>query len=374
MTAAGRLPRPGSALAAAAPVEPRTILFIRIDRIGDMVLSTPALREIKRAFPGSHLTVLASRANAPVLDHNPYVDRVCIYPAGSRPFSKWQLSRRLRLEAFDLVIDGLDSHDLEPALFARLVRPRLAIGFEGFGREVCFDRAVSGIQCRQGFIEASFDLLNRIGLEDGNRSPELFLTPSEVCRAEQWLAAHTGGVRLRVGIHPGAHYETQKWGTSHYADLIRQGRVSDTVEWILIGGPADFETVEQIRSAAGGAIPAFVDGDLRRSMALISRLEALVCNNSGPLHIATALQIPTVSFMGPTNATRWWPVGSPARVLRAEQLDCLGCEKGTCPEKNTECMRRISPKMAWDALQEVLSEAGAACSPGQSVAQAKTAG
>jgi lipopolysaccharide heptosyltransferase II len=359
LTVGSRLPRPRSAVAATTSVEPRNILFIRVDRIGDMVLSTPAFREIKRAFPACRLTVLASRANAPVLGHNPHVDRVCIYPPGRQPASKWRLARRLRLEAFDLVIDGLDSYDLEPALLARLVRPRLAIGFEGYGREVCFDRAVSGRRCRPGFVEAGFDLLRSIDLEDGNRCPEVFLTSAEVSRAEQWLAAHTRGARPLVGIHPGAHYETQKWMVGHYAGLIEEGRSADTVEWILIGGPADSQAVERIRSAVGGRIQAVVDGDLRRSMALISRLDALVCNNSGPLHIATALQIPTVSFMGPTDAARWWPVGSTARVLRAEELDCLGCERGTCPDKRIECMRRITPKMAWEALQGVLAEAGA---------------
>lgn len=340
------------------PGESTRLLFIRIDRIGDMTLSTPAFGALKKAFPRSYLTVLASPANAPLLDHNPHVDRVIIYRAGRNPLLKWHMARALEKEAFDIVIDPLDSHDLEPALLAHLASPKLAIGFAGFGREVFFDRVSEANPCRRHFVDATLDLLRAIGVEAESRQPELFLTSDEEHFAENWLSKHSRVGRFRVGLHPGAHYETQRWGVRNYADLIRRARSTDDVEWILIGGPADVGTVEAIRAEAGGGFELFIDGDLRRTMALISRLDALVCNNSGPLHIASALNTPTISFMGPTVADRWWPVASNCRVLRAEHLKCLGCEKGTCPDEMNACMQSIPPEAAWGALVRLLSEVG----------------
>ena len=347
----------------ALPGKAPRILFIRTDRIGDMALSTPAFRALKKAFPRSHLTVLASRVNFPLLAHNPHVDRVCIYPFGKNRLAQWRLARALRKEAFDIVIDPLESYDLEPALLAYAVCPRLAIGVAGSGREVFFDRVRPVGGGRRHFVDLSFDLLRLIGVEDDGRQPELFLASAETRRAQDWLSRHVRGGRMRVGVHPGAHYETQKWGVRNYAGLIRLPRSTADVEWILIGGPADAGTVETIQAEAGHGVPVFIDADLRRTIALISQLDALVCNNSGPLHIATALNIPTVSFMGPTVAERWWPVASNSRVLRARHLSCLGCEKGVCPKQTTDCMNGITPEMARDALMSLLSEAGKASRP-----------
>lgn len=339
------------------------ILFIRTDRIGDLVLSTPAFRALKKAFPRSHLTVLASRVNYPLLDHNPHVDRVLVYPPGKCVSSKWRLARALKKEAFDLVIDPLAGYDLEPALLAYATGARRLIGFEGFGREVFLDRVSPASPSGRRFVDAGFDLLGLLGMEDTQRQPELFMTSAESDWAENWLSAHVQSGRMRVGIHPGAHYETQKWGVANFAGLIRFLQSTADVEWILIGGPADEAIVHAIRAAAGAELPFCIDGNLRRTIALISRLDALVCNNSGPLHIATALNVPTVSFMGPTLAVRWWPVGPHCRVLRAGHLSCLGCEKGTCPKKSTDCMRSITPAMASEALMSLLAETGQRSAP-----------
>ncbi|RPJ05337.1 MAG: hypothetical protein EHM37_21835, partial [Deltaproteobacteria bacterium] len=187
----------------ALPGKALRILFIRTDRIGDMVLSTPAFRALKKAFPRSHLTVLASRVNLPLLANNPHVDRVIIYPFGKNPLSKWRLARALKKEAFDIVIDPLTSYDLEPALLAYSSSPRLAIGFEGFGREVFFDRVSAISQCGRRFVDDSFELLRLIGLEDNSRQPELFLTSAEVSRADDWFSKHARNGWIRVGIHPG---------------------------------------------------------------------------------------------------------------------------------------------------------------------------
>jgi ADP-heptose:LPS heptosyltransferase len=88
----------------------------------------------------------------------------------------------------------------------------------------------------------------------------------------------------------------------------------------------------------------------------MSQLHLMVCNNSGPLHLAAAMQVPTVSFMGPTNAQRWWPVGPMHRVLRIEDLQCLGCEEGVCPKGNLECLRRINVRMAVEAVKGLLND------------------
>jgi len=119
---------------------------------------------------------------------------------------------------------------------------------------------------------------------------------------------------------------------------------------ILFGGPADEGLVERIRSGIPGGALASVTPDIRRFAALLSCCRLLVCNNSGPLHVASALGIPTVSFMGPTEKTLWLPLGERHVVLRIDDLSCIGCNRGVCPAGTLECMRRITPEMAAEAV------------------------
>jgi heptosyltransferase-2 len=124
---------------------------------------------------------------------------------------------------------------------------------------------------------------------------------------------------------------------------------------ILFGGPSDKKLLCEIIMLAGESPLIFVSPDLRKTMALMSKLELLICNNSGPLHIASALNLPSVSFMGPTNKTRWSPFGERHTTLKVNDLDCLGCEQGKCPKGSFDCMLRILPKEAFDAINELIN-------------------
>jgi heptosyltransferase-2 len=157
-----------------------------------------------------------------------------------------------------------------------------------------------------------------------------------------------------LGIHAGASYATQRWSTAYFAALVR--KLSETNhDTVLIGSPADTALIYEIRARAGVQPLIFIDSDLRKAIALISKLKLLVCNNSGPLHIAAALEIPTVSFMGPTHKDRWYPLGGNHKVLRAEDLNCLGCEKGECPLGTHDCMQRILPISAYEAIERAIA-------------------
>jgi heptosyltransferase-2 len=125
---------------------------------------------------------------------------------------------------------------------------------------------------------------------------------------------------------------------------------------VVLGGPADIPLVKGILSRMNASVPVMLSSDLRESMALISQLSALVCNNSGPLHIAAALKVPTVSFMGPTVKSLWTPSGSCHCVLRADDLNCIGCNSGACRRGTLECMQRLTPEIAREALAELLNQ------------------
>jgi heptosyltransferase I len=351
-----RRPRPSADPSSA----PRDILFIRIDRIGDMVVSTPALRAIKRAFPGTRLTVLASRSNAPVLRHDPYVDRVIVWNHSrhrSAPIGFLRQASRLARARYDVVIDPMTGHDLPTALIAWLSRAPIRVGYPGYGREVFFNRL-----CRPGgdrpMTELVLESTRPLGVRPDDRMPHLRLLPAELDRARGRLTASGLGSRPVVAVHPGAHYPSQRWPTDYYARMAQQLQQNHACGVMLLGGPDDRALIERIQASAGGGLAAFESPDVRQAAAMIAQADVLVCNNSGPLHLAVALGVPTLSFMGPTDRSRWMPTGAGHVVLRQDRLDCIGCNRGTCTRGDHACMRMTSPDAALASLMPLLRDGG----------------
>jgi lipopolysaccharide heptosyltransferase II len=338
------------------PSRIRNILFIRTDRIGDMVLSTPAFKALKTAFPDAALTVLASLTNYPLIQNDPYVNEILIHDSSAGMRETVRMVRRLRSRRFDVVIDPMAGYDAQTAFLSYLTQAETRVGFTGFGREVFFSAPVQLPEPKPGIVDLQLALLSRLGIHCSGIEPELFLREEEMDRARRWVRRVAPDGERIIGLHPGAHYATQRWGIRNYTALVELLMKGTGLKPVVLGGPADIPLIKGILSRTNDSVPAMLTNDLRELMALISQLNALVCNNSGPLHIAAALKVPTVSFMGPTVKSLWTPSGRRHRVLRANDLDCIGCNNGVCRRGTLECMQRLTPEIAREALAELLNQ------------------
>ena len=327
-----------------------SILFVRVDRVGDMALSTPALRAIKAALPHVRLTVMASPANAPILKNNPDVDEVIVYDRSTSLLDKMKFINGLRSHRFDLVIDPYADYELKTAWLAGMSGSTHRIGYAVFGREIFFNCPSPKIEGNKHFVDGALDLLKRIGISSENRNLAIYLGADEQAWADQWLQENGFHGKKVVAIHPGAYYETQRWLPEHYAELIRLIREQSQADVILFGGPSDIKVVDDIRSRVKMDSCVCIQDDLRKFLAILSQCQVLVCNNSGPLHCAAALKIPTISFMGPTVKEQWMPLGDIHCVLRLDDLPCIGCNCGWCKIKTHDCMRLISPEIVIEII------------------------
>ena len=329
----------------------RRILFIRLDRVGDVVLSTPAIEALKKSYPRSEITVLLRPQTAALLKNNPHVDRCVVLDPGAGPAVRYRVLRDLRQQRFDLAVDSCVDWKLSTALIAWASGARLRIGYPCGGREAFFTAIAEHPDGHAHMADVILGALVPLGIDGSDPRPRLYLTEEERYRAAGWLAERTGGVKPLIGMHPGAFYETQRWPPEHYAALA--DRLQGSFDVILFGGPADEGLVRRIQSLMPGKTLKVVTPDLRWFAALLSSCRLLVCNNSGPLHVASALDIPTVSFMGPTVKELWSPLGDKNAVLRIDGLPCIGCNRGVCPTGSLDCMRRITPQMAAEAALSI---------------------
>lgn len=329
-----------------------SILFIRVDRIGDMVLSTPAFRAIKAALPEVHLAVMASPANAPVLKKNPEVDEVIVYDRSAGLAEKIKFINKLRSRNFGLAVDPYTDYELKTAWLAGMSGAVRRIGHAAFGREIFFNCPSPKIEGGKHFIDGALDMLKHAGITSENRVPAIYLGTDEEVWADQWLRENGFESKKIVAIHPGAYYETQRWLPEYYTGLIDLIRRKPTLEVVLLGGPPDTIVIEDILAGLKPPVCVSVQEDIRKFFAILSQCRLLVCNNSGPLHCAVALGIPTISFMGPTVKELWMPVGDTHRVLRKDDLPCIGCNLGYCRIGTHDCMRLIRPEKVMEVILE----------------------
>jgi heptosyltransferase-2 len=319
----------------------KSILFLRHDRIGDMVLSTAPLKALRRVYPHARITVLASERNYEILDHNPSVDEILIYKG-----IPWFI-REIRPRGYDLVIDPFLTYELRQAFMTCLAGGKYRIGFEESGREIFFNIKGPATFPPKRMVDHLLDLTERLGGRKKGYEPEVFLSGTEIQWATEALAEKgISANELTIAIHPGAHYPSQRWPAERFGELARRVLAQCGANVILLGSRDEQTLLDEVEEIAGEGVHAFSRLRLRELMALISKCDLFICNNSGPLHIASALKVSTISMIGPTVTPLWLPYGENNVVLNKEP-SCSPCNRANC--KDHECMESIT-------VDEVLEE------------------
>jgi lipopolysaccharide heptosyltransferase II len=325
----------------------RRILFLRHDRIGDMVLSTIALKALRKGYPQASITVLTSERNYQILKHNPNVDEILIYKG-----IPWFI-REIRPRSFDLVIDPFLTYEMKQAAMTYLAKGRYRIGFEQAGREVFFNLKCPVAYPPKQMVDHLLDLVESTGGKRAGCEPEVFLCDTEIAWATKALADKgISANELAIAIHPGAHYPSQRWPAERFGEVARRILHQGSGKVILFGSSEERGFLEVVTKIAGVDIPIFFNGNIREFIALLNRCDLLVCNNSGPLHIAAALKIPTVSIIGPTVTPLWLPYGENHVVIN-KSLPCSPCDRAVCNDH--ECMVSITVDEVFAAIKSQIA-------------------
>jgi len=322
------------------------ILVRATNWLGDAVLSLPALRSLRDRFPKAQIVVLARPSVAALYQNERSVDSVI--PLGGVPGArdwalKWQLGAHLRREKFDLAI--LLPNSFESAAIVCLSGAKRRVGYARDGRSALLTDAIPvplpgeipvheryyylELLRRAGFIQA-LPSVNEIRLDglDDLRS-----------RGEALFAAR--GLKLPViGVNPGAAYGSAKrWLPDRFAAAAKQlaGRVSASIA--VFGSAFERELCGAVASASGGHNLAGTT-TLREFIDMSAACQLILANDSGAMHIAAAVGVPSVTVFGPTDETATGPVGATARVIR-EPVECAPCRLRECPIDH-RCMTRIT--------------------------------
>jgi ADP-heptose:LPS heptosyltransferase len=321
------------------------LLLIRPGGIGDAVLLVPAIRAFKTKFPDSEITVLAESRNGAVFSLCPDVARVLLYDHPR------QLLAALR-QRYDLVIDTEQWHRLS-AVVARLVRSNLKIGFGTNERQRMFNVAVP--YAHEDYERYSFlQLLEPVGIGAADTDYPFLSVPAPLPgRAQEMLAPLAG--RPFVALFPGASIPERRWGVEKVRALAARLNARE-LQVVVVGGGKDRAAAERILFGRRGLNLAGKTS-LAETAAVLQRSRLLVSGDSGVLHLAVGLDVPTVSLFGPGIAAKWAPRGDKHIVLN-KQLPCSPCTRfgytPPCPEGG-RCIQDITVDEVAQAVAALLS-------------------
>jgi heptosyltransferase-2 len=315
------------------------ILVVRFSSLGDVVLTTPLLRALRRRHPGASVTFVVSARFADLLAGNPGVTRVVAVPPDEAVAA---LARRLAPGGFDVQIDLQDSWR------SRRLRRRLGGRWGTVNRRrgarlllIWFgmDRYGTIVPMAERYVGAA----RALDLTPDGGPPEVFPQPADEAQAAR--LAPPGFVALA----PGAGHASKRWPPAHWHALAhRLLAAGHTV--VAVGDEAERGLLE-----APGVVPAY-GLPLLVTAALLQRARVVVANDSGLLHLATAVGRPVVALVGPTvRAFGFFPHAARAEVLE-RALACRPCSpfgSDHCPLGHHRCMIEIAPAAVWDALERV---------------------
>lgn len=345
----------------------RSILCVRLDNLGDVLMTTPALRALKRSIRGCELTLLASPAGAQAARLVPEIDDVVEYcapwvkqPPAANDDAVLVLAQRIGGGRYDAaVIFTVYSQSALPAAMlcsAAGIPLRLAHCRENpYQLLTDWVRETEPGEGVRHEVRRQLDLVARIGCATTDERLSLSVPPSATAWAGERLAALgiEPGSRW-VLIHPGASAPSRRYPLASWALAARRLVTEHACPIVFAGSGEDAAAIGSIRQALpDGAHSLCGELDLARLAAIIALAPVLACNNSGPAHIAAAVGTPVVDLYALTN-----PQHTPWRVAQRvlfHDVPCRFCYRSECPQGHHACMRGIAPEAVAAACGELLA-------------------
>lgn len=348
--------------------EPRRILIIKPSSLGDVVHALPVLAVLRQAYPAAYIAWLAGTSFAPLLEGHPLLNEVIPFDRGR--FGKMLRSPRILLEflrfvgdirrrKFDLIVDlqGL----VRSGFLSLASGARRRVGFAD-AREFAWAFYTDRVRCApvaRHAVERNLVVARALGLRIEAPQFPLAVTDDERAAARQLLSDAAGApVERFTAVLPGARWTTKLWKPERLAALIDRLHAAGRPRCVLLGAPADREFAMRIlRHMKTPAVDLVGRTRLRTLVALLDLSAQVICHDSGPMHIAAALNKPIVAIFGPTDPARcgpWAPTGrndpaAPMRVV-ATRIACAPCYRRRCGHQL--CME-------WLGVDEVAAAADA---------------
>ena len=342
----------------------RRVLLIRLDNMGDVLLTTPAFRAVREALPDAHLALMAGPAGCAVGRLNPDIDETILYRAPNEdvyfeleqdPGRELEAMKNLKRGNFDaaIIFTSYKQSALPAAYLCYLagIPLRAAGSFEGPGSLLTHrHRYAETVPPRHESLRG-LELTGALGFP--TVEPEMVLEPRPEDEEEaEEILGRIGAERFLL-VHPGSSASSRTYPAERYAQVVEELSLKAGLPVLVTGGPGEEDLARLVAGSAGASIGG--ETGLGAFAALVGRADAVVTNNTGATHVASALKTPVVTVFAGTNPPeQWGPWRTPNRLL-TNPVPCAPCYKRVCPIGH-ECLTGIAPGTVTGAALELLGE------------------
>lgn len=340
----------------------KRILIVRTDRIGDVLLSTPVIKVLRDNYQHAYIAMIVSPYAKDIVDGNPYLDEVIIYDKDGKHKSwgrSYKFAHNLKKKRFDLAII------LHPTNRAHLVAY-----FAGIPRRVGYDRKLGFLLTdrikhtkqlgERHELEYNLDLVRYLGIEP--RDKVLFMPTKE--ESEKYVdelferESINKSDRL-LAIHPGASCPSKVWPNERFAQVADKLSEKYGFKVLVVAGPKDIALAQDvIKNMCARGINLAGMTSVSQLASILKRCKLFISNDSGPVHIASAVGTPVISIFGRNqkglSPQRWGPLGLKDKILH-KQVGCVECLAHNC-EKEFICLKAITADDVLQAANSILKE------------------
>jgi heptosyltransferase-2 len=341
-------------------MQPKRILLIRTDRIGDVVLSTPVIKAVRDAYPSAYIAFMVRPYARDIVEGNPHLDEVIIYDkdgAHRSFFATFLFGLELRKKRFDTAIILHPTNRTHIIAFLAGIPTRI-----GLDRKMPLlltkrikDKKFLG---EKHELDYTLDILRHIGIAAKDRVPYMPIKDaSEDSIGKKLAAAGYNGSGPLMAVHPGASCPSKRWPAARFAQLIDRLKERYKFEAVIIAGPGDAKEVAELKKGLKSEV---IDLSGKTSVGelapLFRRCKIFISNDSGPVHIASAVGTPCVVIFGRKqpglSPKRWGPTGKRDVVLHKD-AGCKVCLAHNC-ENGFKCLKMISVDDVFDAVNDMV--------------------
>jgi len=338
----------------------KRILVVRTDRIGDVLLSTPVIKALRDRYPHAYIAVMVSPYAKDIVDDNPYLDEVIIYDKDGK-HKKWHCSVKfalnLKKKKFNLAVILHPTNRVHLVTFFAGIKRRI-----GYERKLGFlltERIKHAKQLGQKHeLEYSLDLVRYLGITPQDKS--IFMpirTESEKWVEELLKQENIKETDKLLAIHPGASCPSKIWPSERFAEAADKLTEKYGFKIVVIAGPRDMRIAEMVIShMCTPTINLAGKTSVSQLASVLKRCQLFISNDSGPVHIASAVGTPVISIFGRNqkglSPTRWGPVGEKDKIIHKE-VGCIECLAHNCV-KEFACLKAISVDDVVSVADEIL--------------------
>jgi len=331
--------------------EVQRVLLINSTALGDLLFSTPAIRALKERFPPWELDILVQPGLKALIQHDPQISHSFVFPG--RNLRLLQLARELRHRNYDLVII-LHGNDPEASLLAWLSGSPFIIGSSRSPLNFAYSYSVASSGPYEHAIEKRLNFVRPLGIEVGGKRMAIFLPDDVKKKTDRILTKYFGTFpAMLTALHPGGSAAYKHWPLDNFVTLGKFLKQAYNAQFLIISSTAERNLAQSLAEQIKA--PALVTNgnyDLLTVSALLSQCHLFIGNDSGPLHLALALQTPSIGLLGADDPHRIGPYEADWGSFVFKEDACLRnpCLTKRCPQSH--CLEAIEPGEVIKLIQE----------------------